>query len=453
MELNNNAFKIHNFNEGTKPNNFYGVSTLIKQKIVFKKETLTEAIEQGCVFIADEFNLSPISTMKSIAPTLELFFNEKLIIPGTEGIFSINNNFFLIICQNDSNILGRNQIPPEIESKLRIINYPKPELQEIKDICKEINRDFNHRQNVIYNEEKDDDDAEKIGEFMIKLNDMKQIILPKWSLRDVNKLLLRLINMKKNEFNYNGIETSVAVLFYAMSSVSSENESRIIKKLIDLIVNVFHSNLDASMKNQKIKQIHDIYESKPFLEYDTIEEEIDNSEEKEIIKKTLVCIRKGKCKIYYKTIQTKMNNNIEDEEKINLIKIFNELPSFLNTLFKVSLSSDEEPLLLSGNTCYKTFLADEYLEHYASIVSLNQETSIEQLLGSSKLFDKNEAKEFYLTQLCNCIQYKNLPELLFILRQWLNKENNNFENIEEKVKLEKELLKLVISLLSESVNV
>ena len=450
--LNINAFKIHNFNEGTKPNNFYGISTLIKQKIVFKKETLTEAIEQGCVFIADEFNLSPISTMKSIAPTLELFFNEKLIIPGTEGIFSINNNFFLIICQNDSNILGRNQIPPEIKTKLRIINYSKPELKEIKEICKEINRDLNHKQNVIYNEEKDDDDAEKIGEFMIKLNDMKQIILPKWSFRDVNKLLLRLINMKKNDFNYNGIETSVAVLFYAMSSVSSENESRIIKKLIGLIVNVFHSNLDDSMKNQKIKQIHDIYESIPYLEYNTIEEEIDCTEEKEKenIKKTLVYIRKGKCKIYYKTIETKTNNNIDDEEKINLIKIFKKLPSFLNTLFKVSLSNDEEPLLLSGNTCYKTFLADEYLGHYASIVSLNQETSIEQLLGSSKLFDKNEAKEFYLTQLCNCTQYKNLPELLFILRQWLNKENNNFENIEEKVKLKTKIDEFIENPLKES---
>ena len=152
------------------------------------------------------------------------------------------------------------------------------------------------------------------------------------------------------------------------------------------------------MKNQKIKQIHDIYESIPYLEYNTIEEEIDCTEEKEKenIKKTLVYIRKGKCKIYYKTIETKTNNNIDDEEKINLIKIFKKLPSFLNTLFKVSLSNDEEPLLLSGNTCYKTFLADEYLGHYASIVSLNQETSIEQLLGSSKLFDKNEAKEFYL---------------------------------------------------------
>jgi len=116
------------------------------------------------------------------------------------------------------------------------------------------------------------------------------------------------------------------------------------------------------------------------------------------------------------------------QKKKNLIQILNNLPSYLNTLFKVLLSSNDEPLLLTGNTCYKTFLAEEYLDHYASVVSLNQETSIEQLLGSSKLFNKNDAKEFYLIQLCNCIQSNKTKELLSLLKQRSNEEKKIKEN-------------------------
>ena len=325
---------------------------------------------------------------------IRVFFNKKLIIPGIEEPCIFNNNYFFIICQNDSNILGRNQIPPEIESNLRIINYPQPELNEIKLICIIINKDLNKEKN--FDNCLSDKEAEECGEFMIELNKKPQRILPKWSLRDINKLFLRLINIRKNVNIYEDIETSICLLFYTMSPVSYDNKQRILEDIIELIVNIFERDKDEHLKKAKKKLLKDIYESRPNLEFT----------------KGKVYIRKGKCKILFKTIESNSSN----------IKIYEELPSFLNALFKVFLSNNDETLLLSGNTCYKTFLAEEYLKHEASVVSLNQETSIDQLLGSSKFFNKNEAKEFYLNQLCNIIQYKNYPSLLLLLKKWLEKE-------------------------------
>ena len=379
-------FKIQTFSEGTKPHNFYGTSTLIKSKvkhnngnnensisikseIKFKPGTLTEAMLCGSVFIADEFNLCETSTMKSISPALEFFFNEKLIIPGIEEPCIIHNYFFFVICQNDSNILGRNQIPPEIESKLRTIYYPEPELNEIKLICKNINKDLNEEKNINDNKRLSDEDAEKCGEFMIELNKKPQRILSKWSLRDINKLFLRLINIRKNDHIYENIDTKICLLFYTMSPVSNDNKQRILEDVIILIVNIFERNKDEQYKKTQKKLLKDIYESRPCLEYK---------------KGKGVFIRKGKCSILFKRI----DENLSKYE--NSFKIYDRLPSFLNSLFKVFLSNIDEPILLSGNTCYKTFLAEEYLSHEASVVTLNQETSIEQLLGSSQFFDKNE---------------------------------------------------------------
>ena len=80
-------------------------------------------------------------------------------MPGIEEPISIHNNFFLIVSQNE---LGRNQIPLQIESRLRDFNYP--EAQDIKFLCKEINQSFycDKRNQIIK-----DEDAETIGSYML----------------------------------------------------------------------------------------------------------------------------------------------------------------------------------------------------------------------------------------------------------------------------------------------
>ena len=105
-EQNEKHFRMYTFNEGTKPHDFYGSSTLSKGKIKFSYGALSKSIKEGSVFIADEFNLTSIQTMRSVLPALEPNFNKRNRIPGIEGPILFNSKFFFMICQNDSNTLG-----------------------------------------------------------------------------------------------------------------------------------------------------------------------------------------------------------------------------------------------------------------------------------------------------------------------------------------------------------
>ena len=65
------SFQMHTFHNGTKANDFFGTTTIKEGgEIAFTNGTLTTAMKDGYIFIADEMNVSPIQTMKSLAPTL-----------------------------------------------------------------------------------------------------------------------------------------------------------------------------------------------------------------------------------------------------------------------------------------------------------------------------------------------------------------------------------------------
>ena len=80
-----------------------------------------ESTAKGYIFIADEMNLSSISTMKSILPVLNHQLNKNILIPGFEKPINIEKDFFFISFQNDVDTFGRNNIPEIIQRKLRII--------------------------------------------------------------------------------------------------------------------------------------------------------------------------------------------------------------------------------------------------------------------------------------------------------------------------------------------
>ena len=100
-------FYMHTFNQFTRPSDYYGISSLKDEKLVFKFGTLTKSIKEGNVFIGDEFNISSEDCMKAITPILELKFGKEILIPGIENKISIEHDFFFIICQNTKNTFGR----------------------------------------------------------------------------------------------------------------------------------------------------------------------------------------------------------------------------------------------------------------------------------------------------------------------------------------------------------
>ena len=422
-------FRMYTFNESTKSHDFYGSPTLFKGKIKFRLGALGRSIKDGSVFIADEFNLTSIQTMKSVLPVLEPNFNKKIRIPGIDGPILFNENFFFIICQNDSNTLGRNLIPKELEYKLRTIYYPQAEIEDIKEICKNINDDINNSQNV--NDKLPDDDAKKCGEYMMELNKLNQRILSPWSLRDIHKLFYRIANMRKKLNKFKNIGVIENILFYTMSSLIKENEDRILDDIIELIYKIFYKNNEMISESKK-EDLKKLYTSQTNLKI-----EIHNVENEEY---TLIYLNKGYCKILYKEFHIqlkdeKAHKNLSD--KLEKLKEKEKLPSFLNSLFKILLSNENEPLLLSGNTCYKKELSKEFLQN-ASVISLNQEITINQLLGSSSFLSKEDGKRFYLQELCNCLEINNLPNLMKYLNGWIEKEQLQNQNPEIK---EKELLK------------
>ena len=173
-------FYMHTFNYFTRPSDYYGISSLIDEKLIFKDGTLTKSIKQGNVFIADEFNISPENCMKAITPILELKFNENIIIPGIENNISIDLDFFFIICQNTKNTFGRKDLPEKIKAKIKVINYPDRIKEEIENICESKFKNLFKGRELTVDEARE---ARLCGDFMMLLNE-KEVLTP-WSLRDI----------------------------------------------------------------------------------------------------------------------------------------------------------------------------------------------------------------------------------------------------------------------------
>ena len=119
-----NNYKFFPFHRNTKISDLYGSLNLKNQTMECYKGPLIESAQKGCIFIADEMNLSSISTMKSIVPFLDINNNKNIFIPGLDNSIDIHDKFFFIVCQNDLDNLGRNSVPEMLQRKLRNINYP-----------------------------------------------------------------------------------------------------------------------------------------------------------------------------------------------------------------------------------------------------------------------------------------------------------------------------------------
>ena len=93
----------------------------------------------------------------------------------------------------------------------------------------------------------------------------------------------------------------------------------------------------------------------------------------------------------------------------------------------MKLSNYDEPLLLSGPTCYKTYAAKMLLKK-ADIVSLNQESTIPQLLGASFFYPPLEDKKFCLKLIFEILEIPNIDIELNKIDNW----NDNKEELLKK---------------------
>ena len=390
MIMGDNKYYIQSFHSGTKPSQCFGRNTIADNDVSFKEGLLTLAMEQGSIFIADEFNLSSSETMKSLVPSLTQFREYKIYIPGLEKPIQINENFIFIACQNKVGTLGRNQMPPLIEFSLKELIYPshiRKTFEEIKiiekdvqNICMEINNSFYNEYDE-KNKEKNNIEAQNVGEFMLKFNQLDKNYIQPLSFRDIKKIFKRIFYQKKNEGNFIGFKTYHNVIFYIISKLNKKNIADIKNNLIILIQEVFKLKGEEDL---------DCY----FENYITINKN-----------KKGTFLQKGLCKINLDFVFT--------ERMKKRILSFVKLQNFLNPLFNAIISSDEESLLFLGKTSCKTFLCETLLQENPEIINLNQETKVDQLLGGPVVLSKEESKIFYFKYLCYiCGKSHRIAELL-----------------------------------------
>ena len=196
-----------------------------------------------------------------------------------------------------------------------------------------------------------------------------------------------------------------------MSSLTSERKRDNFIPFIKLLAKIF------KLSTENEKRLINNFESEP-----QIYKEIFDSEGE--IKKTYY-LQKGDLRI---KLGTYTSNN---ESKLSQLE---GLFTLLNAYFNILLSNISEPLIISGPTSFKTFLARLILsEDKADLVSLNHETSLSQLIGSSSFYSFKEAKKFYLTQIFKILRVNNIHEKLIYLEN-INENKEKILNEIEKAK-------------------
>ena len=381
------TYKLFNFHRTSKPSHIYGSINLKDGKIEYYNGPLMESAILGKIFIADEMNLSTSSTMKSILPVLDPLLCKNILIPGVDEPIDINNNFFFISCQNDVDNFGRNYVPEILQRKLRNIKYPIQIEKEIKNICKE-------KRNKIFNNDKfTEKDAESLGLFMIKYNNLiEEFRLPllKWSFRDIDKIINRIYHFilyeKEDPEYYKNFKYYHFIYYYLFSSIANE-------ELEKNIASISNNNKKETLKDKLNIIFNDCFNiNSNELEISFFEKpkvDLDNN-----------YIMKGEIGI---KIKDKLKDNLKEELK-NYANC--EMPNYYNDLFKLLLISNDEPILLMGPSSYKTELSELYMKiknsEYEKIF-LNQKTSIEDLLGYPQFLSKNNAEQFYYNLLYKII--------------------------------------------------
>ena len=286
--------------------------------------------------------------MNSIGPILEENFNFNIYIPGLSERKKINKKFMLVCCQNYSNVLGRNQLPNILKRRIKIINYPENIKNDFQNICANINK-------VVKNEfiKKDlisDDEAKKFGLFIQKFNELNSNIIYNLNLRDIKKLFKRIYVQGNEENNYKGFNHYYNIFFYILSQTKKKDQINLSKQIIPLLVELF------AEKNKDI-----------FLEL----EECLNS-------KTQIIEEENKKNIYLKKYKCMINANELKTLFSDKIELYQNLNSFLESLFFAKLTLKSEPLLLLGESGYKTFLSEKIISNY-EIIDLILGTKINQL--------------------------------------------------------------------------
>ena len=122
---------LYSFHMDTQLSDLYGIFNFEAGKAVIQDGPLVKSMENGQIFIADEFNLAEEAVLQTITIALEpADENSHFLVPYTGKKIKRKNSFFFIACQNDLSTSRRRKLPEIIQKRLRTFEYPSPMIKD-----------------------------------------------------------------------------------------------------------------------------------------------------------------------------------------------------------------------------------------------------------------------------------------------------------------------------------
>ncbi|EAY05579.1 hypothetical protein TVAG_300610 [Trichomonas vaginalis G3] len=378
--LNFNAYKV-SFNAETKLSDLIGNITISRGKSDNSKGQLLKAIKEGGFFIADEANLAEINVLQSIIIALEQKPGESIEIPSV-GTTIIHEKYFFIVCQNDNTMFGRKPLPQVLLKRVVCFDYPFP-INSIKEVIKLITSEYNLP--LLTN---------ALTDFVININKKFQEddkIRP-WSFREVRRFCRRVKNSEPIEFlqnndEWNKISFAPSAMMHAlfMSWMMCPDPEKSTKTICQVVGESFgYPDIDKLVS---------------ILSTDAVPQ--DNY------------VIKG-------ILRIKSVFNIENSKRVP-----ESISSFWNAVFLASLVPPTDPLLIVGESSFKTFLANSITVD-PSQVTLGSETTTASLIGQVS-YVRQQTYERILLDLLHTIMISNeklYPKFTDFKKNFVrNKEN------------------------------
>jgi MoxR-like ATPase len=161
---------------------FIGSQVFEKGGFCFVEGPLLQAASDGCVFLADEFNLLSPSVMTSLIPFLEARAGDEFSHPGVRHKVSIAPGFLFVATGNDDSECGRVKLPSFVISQFSRLEVKNPSAEHMQRLIQKIiDADY---PNVTKS-------RLAPGQICRFISQLEQTIHVNWSLRSVRRFLRR----------------------------------------------------------------------------------------------------------------------------------------------------------------------------------------------------------------------------------------------------------------------
>ena len=350
------------FNSETKISDLFSNLTIKKGNFNNADGQLFHAMKEGGFFVADEINLAETTVMESLTIALEQKGGETINLPNCEEPVKVSNDFFFIGCQNDTSMFGRKQLPRSIAKKVVTLEYPFPDNEIANIIGKIFDEPFdkilrfsvNHIANLVKKLRKDDEFSSR-----------------PWSLREVRRFMNRCLFFN-NQSKIMTLENKqipfhihAAYMIYSTFSKPEDHINSIVEVIKDSfkLSDVDKENVRSTLNSPVI---------------------VEEKEETIVLKKGIVQQTLGK----------------------RGIKVSPKAKAYWETLFIINMIPPNEPLLLTGPSGYKTFMAKQLCEINEEksmlsprVVTLSRDSNTSSLIGSTALVDHSSFNTFIFDML------------------------------------------------------